>query len=130
MPKITINNLGAVRWAERLVRACARFVHDKVEHSIEIQLVPAPVVQCDDEMGFGAYWTEDLEPKIIIACGWRYWDTVHCRMDAEQFIAESFFHEFIHYCQWKNGKALHHTGVEEEAGRLVKAFWKSKQKGS
>lgn len=116
------------RVSMRAVAAAKRFLSEAqylftVEHPVTVEIVPAYCVEGPNgRRGWGAYLP--AERRIMIG-GWMPAALHNAGVplkEAEKDLLRTIAHEFVHYEQHRDGRALNERGVQRRADAIVERY--------
>lgn len=123
LPRVHVFS-GVPKYAAEAVRKAVRRAAAvmAVRHRLTVHVVPAPVVIEPhwDAAGFGCFMSGSgriyiggLSPSVFRLQGATHTEAVFG-------IAETVFHELVHYEQWRDGKPMNHRGLQQRVNALMR----------
>lgn len=110
------------RWGFMLRRAVPLLErHFDLRHLMYAFLTPSVTVTVGgDDFGFGAFYVQAGHPRVYLGGEPQKIKEFKGRTgDIFGHLLDTLAHELIHYEQWRDGKPLHHRGVERRAHRIT-----------
>jgi hypothetical protein len=124
------------KWTIRLLGTCADWLATDYDlrHTITLNVPASGYLIIGDETkrcyGMFGYLNKATDVPIIWIAGyWYYWKGTLAdnRAEASAFLLDTLIHEFVHYEQWRDGKAFSHRGLDRRVDSLVRRFYDAHQ---